>query len=95
MAKMADRQQARGSIFAEDIARAAHRLDDTMLSVGLDFLAQVAHIDLDNIALAAEVIAPDAVVDHLAGENLVGVAHKEVEQIVLFCGEFNATVADA
>ena len=45
--------------------------------------AQVAHVDAQGVGRLARVIAPDALEDGGAREDLIGVAHEQLEQRVL------------
>jgi D-alanyl-D-alanine carboxypeptidase/D-alanyl-D-alanine-endopeptidase (penicillin-binding protein 4) len=47
---------------------------------GLGLAAQVADVDLERVGRRAEVVAPDAVEDHLARQHLTGVVHEQLEQ---------------
>src|SRR5574340_715132 len=53
-------------IFSEHVAHAAYRMNEPWLIIGLQLLAQVADVDFQHVALAAEVITPDAVEYDLA-----------------------------
>src|SRR5258705_5504031 len=81
------------TLLAEDIADAAHRVDQARLASAFELLAQIAHIDLDNVALAAEVVAPDAIIDHLAREHLLRMAHEQLKQLILFGGQLDPPAA--
>src|SRR5207342_376240 len=56
----------------EDIAHASHGVDHR-LTAGVDLLAQVGDVQLDDVGLAAEVVVPDAVEDLRLGQHPLGV----------------------
>src|SRR6185369_10871555 len=55
-------RNARSADRFEDIARPAHRVDHR-LAAGVDLLAQVGDVQLDDVGLAAEVVVPHPVED--------------------------------
>jgi hypothetical protein len=87
-------QQVEASFFAQNITDAAHGMDQTRFAVRLEFLAQIADVHFDDVALTAEVVAPYAVVDDIASEDLLRMAHEQFEQIVLFGSEIDPSVAN-
>src|SRR5512139_1866290 len=80
--------------FAHHVAHAAHRVQEPLLISNFKLLAQIAHVDFDDVALTAKVVAPHAVKDHIASEHLARVAHEELKQLVfLGCKGDNALAA--
>src|SRR5215469_1758210 len=78
----------------QHIANTTHSLDQLGIArLILDLLAQVADIDLDNIGLTHEIIAPDAVQDGLPVQYLARMGHKQVKKIILGCGTLDDPVA--
>ena len=79
----------------QHVADAAHRLDETRRARFIfDLLAQVTDIHLDDIGLAHEVVAPDAIQDGLAIKHLAWMGHEEMEQIEFGRRQFdNAAIA--
>ena len=53
----------------------------------LELLAQVAHVGLDDIAVAAEVVVPDVVEDLRLREHVARVEHEVAQQVELRGGE--------
>lgn len=49
-------------------------MDEARLSFRFGLLSQVAHIDLDDVALSPKIITPYPVVDQVSGEDLARVA---------------------
>src|SRR6266508_1174416 len=76
------RRDGRSAGGFEDIAGAPHRVDHR-LPAGVDLLAQVGNVELDDVGLAAEVVAPHAIEDLGLGEHPPRVAHQEPEQLEL------------
>ena len=70
----------------QHVSRAAHGVDHR-LAPGVDLLAQVGDVELDDVGLAAEVVVPDAVEDLRLGQDPLGVAHQEAEQLELRRGQ--------
>src|SRR5262245_8888394 len=66
--------------FAQDVAHPTHRMNQAGSTLGLGFLAQVAHINLDDIALPSKVITPNPVKNYVAGQNLSRITHKQFEE---------------
>src|SRR5262245_43467510 len=68
--------QARGSTRRfEDITRPAHRMDHRF-AAGVDLLAQVRDVQLDDVRLAAEVVVPHPVEDLRLAQHPLRVAHQ-------------------
>src|SRR5512134_332923 len=66
----------------EDIADAAHRMDEARRRrVLLDEAPEPVDMDVHGPALAGVVIAPDALEELVAGEDLAGVTEEEGEQL--------------
>lgn len=68
-------------------------MDQAGLPAGLQLLAEVADVDLDDLRLAMEGVPPDALEDHTAVEDLIGMLQEEPEQLVLGAGEGYSAVA--
>src|SRR5262245_53784307 len=78
----------------QHVSDATHGLDQLGIAgLILDLLTQVAHVHLDDVGFAHEVIAPDAVQDRLAVEHLAWVREEEVKQVVLGGGELDQSLA--
>ena len=82
-----------GSRLAQGVADAADRVDQPRLAARLGLLAQVADVDVERVRAVAEVVAPDAVEDHRAGQHLPRVAEEELEQRELGAGQGERLVA--
>src|SRR6478672_6556518 len=78
----------------EDIPRPSHGVDHR-LAAGVDLLAQVGDVELDDVGLAAEVVVPHPVEDLGLGEHALGVAHEEAQQLELGGGELDELVGPA
>ena len=65
---------------AQRVADAADRVDEPRLAAGLGLAAQVADVHVERVRAEAEVVAPDALVDHRAREHLARVAQEQLEQ---------------
>ena len=66
------------------VADAADRHDDLgVLGVVLDLGAQPLHVDVDQAGVAGVAVAPDLLEQHLAREDLPGLAGERDEQVEL------------
>ena len=73
--------------FTQDVADAAHRLDQPRLTVGLQGPSQVADEDFEDVGIAEEVVAPDAGHDRGPRQHLLRMPQEEGQQIELAGGE--------
>src|SRR5215207_2024553 len=64
----------------EDISRAAQGVNHR-LSPDVDLLAQIRHVQLNNVRPPAEVIAPHPIEDLRLAQHAFGVAHHEPQQL--------------
>src|SRR3954463_8790200 len=60
---------------------------------GVDLATQVGDVELDDVALAAEVVLPDPVEDLRLGQHPLGVAHQVAQQLELGGGEPDVVAA--
>src|SRR5262249_39771704 len=75
-----------GSRLAHHVAHAADRVDQFACPDLLQLPAQVAHVHPQRVRGRAEVIAPNAVVDHAMRQHLARVAQEQLQQLVLRAG---------
>src|SRR3990170_4514675 len=81
------------SFLSEHVPHTSHGVQQARLVVLFKLLSQVANVNLNNVALAAEVVVPHPVEDHFASEHLSRVAHKLFEQFVFFGGQVDGPFA--
>src|SRR6476620_11928309 len=62
---------------------------DHRLAATVDLLAEVGHIELDDVGPSAEVVAPHPVQYLRLGKHALGVAHHEAQQLELGGGQRN------
>src|SRR5215469_13291549 len=74
---------------AERVPDATDRVDELVIGVDVDLVAQIADIDVDEIRLAEEIRAPDAVEYLVARVDLVRIHEQELEQRELLRGQFD------
>src|SRR5262249_30770649 len=67
----------------ERVPDAAHRLDQPRLAVRLGLAAEVADVDVERVRRQAEVVAPDALEDERASQDLARVPQEQLEQVEL------------
>src|SRR5215217_6491271 len=89
----ARRQRIGSRLYAEDVARAADRMEESRLATGFELPSQVGDEDLDRVRDRERVIAPDLVEQLLAGDHEALVAHEVLEQLELALGEVDRAVA--
>src|SRR5438874_9888363 len=70
----------------QGVAYATHGPDHGALLIA-ELVAQGADVDLDQVAVAEVVGAPDPIEQHVAGEYLPGMKHELFEQLELARGE--------
>ncbi len=68
---------------SQDVADAAHRVQQARLAARLGLAAQVAHVDAERVRARAEVVAPDALEDLRARQHLARVLEEQRQQLEL------------
>src|SRR6202011_6175021 len=76
----------------EDIACAAKRINHRR-PTAIDLLAQVRHVQFDDVGPPTEVVTPDPVEDLRLAQYFPRVAHHESQQLEFCCGERNLVAA--
>src|SRR5919204_3915820 len=89
----ASRQRIGRRLYAEDVARAADRMEESRLATGFELPSQVGHEDLDRVRDRERVIAPHLVEQLLAGDHQPLVAHQVLEQLELALREVDLAIA--
>src|SRR3954447_8824367 len=89
----ARRQRMGRRLYAEDVARAADRMEEPRLATGFQLPSQVGDEDLDRVGDRERVIAPDLVEQLLARDHQPLVAHEVLEQLELALRELDAALA--
>src|ERR671915_2562613 len=79
----ARRQRIGSRLYAEDVPRAADRMEEPRLATGFQLPSQVGHEDLDRVGDRERVIAPDLVEQLLPRDDEALVAHEVLEQLEL------------
>src|SRR5581483_1997655 len=80
-------------LLPERVPDSAHGVDQARLAGRLGLPAQVPDVDLERVRGWTEVVAPDPVEDHVAGEHLPRVAQEELEEQELRPRQLDRTVA--
>src|SRR3712207_4268060 len=89
------RQRIGSRLYAQDVARAADRMEDARLATGLQLPTEIGHEHLDRVRDGERVVAPDLVEQLLPGDHEPLVAHQVFEQLELALGELEGAVAAA
>src|SRR4051812_15604738 len=79
----ASRQRIGCRLYAEYVARAADRMEESRLATGFELSSQVGHEDLDRVRDRERVIAPHLVEQLLTADHEALVAHQVLEQLEL------------
>src|SRR5947207_14242071 len=82
-----------GRLVAKPVAASADRLDRVAPERTIDLLAQVAHVDVDDVRNAVVAEVPDMLDDPRSGQDLAVSTHEIFEERELFCGELDHHVA--
>src|SRR5215213_9765039 len=88
----ASRQRIGRLLYAEDVARAADRMEEPGFATGFELSAEVRDEDLDRVRDGEGVVAPDLVEQPLAGDHEALVAHQVLEQLELPLGQVDRAV---
>src|SRR5689334_21951242 len=88
----ASRQRIGWRLYAEYVACAADRMEESGLTAGFELSSQVGYEDLDRVRDRERVIAPDLVEQLLAADHQPLVAHQVLEQLELALREVDLTV---
>ena len=72
---------------SDRVPDAADRVDESGRAVDLGLAAQVPDVDVERLRRRLEVVAPDAFVDGVAGDDDARVEHQQLEQIELGLGQ--------
>src|SRR3954466_15397390 len=89
----ASRQRIGRRLYAEDVARAADRMEEPGFATGFELSAEVRDEDLDRVRDGEGVVAPDLVEQPLGGDHEPFVAHEVLEQLELALGEVDRALA--
>src|SRR3954447_20804382 len=89
----ARRQRIGSALYAEDVARAADRMEEPRLATGFQLPSQVRDEDLDRVGDREGVVAPHLVEELLAGDHQALVAHEVLEQLELALREVDLALA--
>src|SRR5687768_2121147 len=89
----ASRQRIGSRLYAEDVSRAADRMEEPRLAIGFELPSQVGDEDLDRVRDRERVVAPDLVEQLLARDHQALVAHEVLEQLELALRELDLALA--
>src|SRR5215212_2151644 len=89
----ARRQRIGSRLYAEDVPRAADRMEEARLSIGFELPSQIGDEDLDRVGDRERVVAPDLVEQLLAGDHQPLVAHQVLQQLELALGQLDRALA--
>src|SRR5271157_5742482 len=76
-----------GGRLPKDVTHAAHRVDQSRLTIGLGFSAEVPHVDLQRVARGGKVESPYLLEDAAAGEHPARIGDQHLQQRELGAGQ--------
>src|SRR5579875_2807399 len=85
----ARRQRIGTRLYAENVARAADRMEEARLPIGFQLPSEVGYENFDRVGHRERVIAPHLVEQALARDDDPLVAHQVLEQLELALGEID------
>src|ERR687893_2092472 len=88
----ASRQRIGSRLYAEDVARAADRMEESRLPTGFQLSSQVGDEDLDRVGDREGVVPPHLVEQLLPRDHEALVAHQVLEQLELALREVDPAV---
>src|SRR3569833_1422930 len=74
---------SRNLFITQHVPRIADRPQQRPLEIGIDLLPQLADVDVDHVRLRVEMIVPDILEQHRAGNDLAGVSHEVLQELDL------------
>src|SRR3954464_5643927 len=80
-------------LYAEYVARAADRMEESRLATGFKLPSEIRDEDLDRVRDRERVVAPHLVEQLLAGDHQTLVAHQVLEQLELALREVDLALA--
>src|SRR3954463_570809 len=89
----ASRQRIGWRLYAEYVARAADRMEESRFPTGFELPSQIRDEDLDRVRDRERVVAPHLVEQLLAGDDEPLVAHQVLEQLELALRQLDRAVA--
>src|SRR3954451_6035093 len=89
----ASRQRIGWRLYAEYVARAADRMEESRLATGFELSSQVGHEHLDGVRDRERVIPPNLVEQLLTADHQPLVAHQVLEQLELALREVDLPLA--
>src|SRR5215203_280985 len=89
----ASRQRIGRRLYAEDVARAADRMEEPGFATCFELSAEVRDEDLDRVRDGEGVVAPDLVEQPLPRDDEALVAHQVLEQLELPLGQVDLALA--
>src|SRR3954466_3982868 len=78
---------------AENVARAADRVEESWLATGFELPAEIGHEHLDGVGHRERVVPPDLVEQALAGDDDPLVAHQVLQELELALGQVDRALA--
>src|SRR3954451_16591747 len=91
----ASRQRIGRRLYAEDVARAADRMEESRLATGFELPSQIGDEHLDRVRDRERVVSPDLVEQLLPRDHEPLVAHQVLEQLELALRQLDLAVAAA
>src|SRR5215472_14410373 len=64
----------------QHVSNAANRLNELLAATSIDLVAQIVHVDIDDVRKCVKVLVPHMLGDHRSGEDAARVSHQIFEQ---------------
>src|SRR5437588_12681275 len=77
------------SVLAQDVAHAAHRVQQARLAARFGLAAQVSHVYPERVRGGTEVVPPYRLEDLRAGQHLAGMFEEQLQQQELGLGQLD------
>ena len=82
------------TLIFESVTDAAYGLNQFVVETVIDLAAQIANVHVDQVGVAEEITAPDAVEELVARMDFVAVEQQVLQERVLFGGEVDRRSGD-
>ena len=80
-------------LFPEDKSNTAYGVDEGGRIIQLDFLTQVADIDVEKIVVPIKIFSPNTVHDFPAFKHAACAPHQEIQQVVFLHRQSDRTIS--
>src|SRR6266516_4723738 len=90
--KRIDLKNNESILLFKDVAYPPYGMDEFLVRVAVNFLAEIVHVNIDDVGESIEGIIPYMVGNHGSGQDLVRIAHEVLQQPVFLGGEIDLLI---